>query len=48
MRTGDSVMFVSHSMVSSLVFGQIAMEHVVQMSRDEYDAWLFGRVTLPP
>ncbi|XP_026177720.1 coiled-coil domain-containing protein 60-like isoform X2 [Mastacembelus armatus] len=27
---------------------QIALEHVVQMSREEYDAWLFSRVTLAP
>ncbi|KAK2838011.1 hypothetical protein Q5P01_015223 [Channa striata] len=27
---------------------QIAMDHVVQMSRAEYEAWLFSRVTLPP
>nr|XP_046241510.1 coiled-coil domain-containing protein 60-like isoform X2 [Scatophagus argus] len=27
---------------------RIATEHVVQMSREEYDAWLHSRVTLPP
>ncbi|XP_073322563.1 coiled-coil domain-containing protein 60-like isoform X2 [Pagrus major] len=27
---------------------QIATEHVVQMSREEYDAWLRSRLTLPP
>ncbi|XP_042344139.1 coiled-coil domain-containing protein 60-like [Plectropomus leopardus] len=27
---------------------QIAREHVVQMSRTEYDTWLRSRVTLPP
>uniref|UniRef100_A0AAQ6IH43 Coiled-coil domain-containing protein 60 n=2 Tax=Anabas testudineus TaxID=64144 RepID=A0AAQ6IH43_ANATE len=27
---------------------QIAMKYVVQLSREEYDAWLFSRVTRPP
>ncbi|XP_035513989.1 coiled-coil domain-containing protein 60-like isoform X2 [Morone saxatilis] len=27
---------------------QIATKHVVQMSREQYDAWLRSRVTLPP
>nr|XP_020479605.1 coiled-coil domain-containing protein 60 isoform X2 [Monopterus albus] len=27
---------------------QVVIEHVVQMSREEYDAWLFSRVTVPP